>query len=404
MKRGPARRPPVNVSAVTRLPSLLLVCCALLAGCSIGDDDDGNTPQIGVQADDDEAATDLGFPLTATKNTTRVSGGDPIADVAGVAGAVWPATSDTTRPKAVVLVDKDNWQGGVAASVFAGGEIGAPVLLSDGGDLPSVSADTLERLDPRGTDLTKGAEVVRIGSVPPEPDGRKTMTIDGEDVYELASEIDRRHAVATGEPSDDVIIASGERAEYAIPAAAMAARSGDAVLFTARDELPRPTVDALKRHEKPDVFILGPETIIGSEVERRLRPLARRVQRVDGPTPVQNAIEFARFQSGSFGWGAEVPGQNFTVISTSRPLDAVGAASLATNGVFAPLLLTDDAETLPRSLESYFLDVQPGFENDPRLSVFNHVWILGDEETISVEQQGRIDEITSLIPVEITGD
>ena len=386
---------------MARLPALLLACCAFLAGCSIGDED-GSPPQIGVQADDEEAATDLGFPVTATKNTTRVAGGDAIADVAGVAGAVWPATSDTSRPKAVVLVDKDNWQGGVAASVFAGGEIGAPVLLSDGGDLPAVSSGTLERLDPPGSDLTSDAAIIRIGSRPPEPDGFKTTTIDGDDVYELAAQIDRFHAVATGEPSDDVIVASGERAEYAMPAAAMAARSGDAVILAGANDLPAPSVEALRRHEKPDVFILGPETIIGSGVERKLRPLARRVQRVDGPTPVQNAIEFARFQSGSFGWGAEVPGQNFTIASTSRPIDAVGAASLAANGVFAPLLLTDDAETLPRSLESYLLDVQPGFETDPRLSVFNHVWILGDDDAISVEQQGRIDEITALIPVEIS--
>jgi hypothetical protein len=386
---------------VTRLPTILVACCALFAGCSIGDDDETAAP-IAVQSDDEEAAAELGFPFTATKNTTRVAGADAIADVAGVAGAVWPSTSDTTRPRAVVIVDKDNWQGGIAASAFAGTAFRAPILLSDGGELPSVSADTLDRLDPPGADVTKNAEIIRIGSVPPEPDGRRTTTIDGDDVYALASEIDRAHAVATGEPSDDVIVASGERAEYAMPAAAMAARSGDAVLFAARDELPEPTVEALERHDKPDVFVLGPESVVSAEVERKLRPLARRVQRVDGPTPVQNAIEFARFQSGSFGWGAEVPGQNFTVVSTSRPLDAVGAASLATNGVFAPLLLTDDADTLPRSLESYLLDVQPGFETDPRLSVFNHVWILGDEDTISVEQQGRLDEVTSLIPVQIS--
>ena len=386
---------------MARLPALFLACCALFAGCSVGDDDGDTPPQIGVKADDEEAATDLGFPFTATKNTTRVGGGDPIADVAGVAGAVWPATSETTRPKAVVLVDKDNWQGGVAASVFAGGSIGAPVLLSDDDDLPAVSADTLDRLDPSGSGLEKNAEIIRIGSRPPEPDGFKTTTIDGEDIYELAAEIDRFHTVATGEPSDDVIIASGERAEYAMPAAAMAARSGDAVLFAGSDDLPAPSVDGLKRHDKPDVFILGPETVIGTEVERKLKPLARGVRRVQGPTPVLNAIAFARFQSGNFGWGAEVPGQNFTIASTSRPLDAAGAASLATNGVFAPLLLTDDSETLPRSLESFLLDVQPGFEDDPRLSVFNHVWILGDEDTISVEQQGRIDEISSLIPVQI---
>jgi hypothetical protein len=388
---------------VARLPSLLLACCALFAGCSLGDDND-TPPQIGVKADDEQAAADLGFPFTATKNTTRVGGGDAIADVAGVAGAVWPATSDTTRPKAVVLVDKDNWQGGVAASVFAGEGIGAPLLLSDDDDLPAVSQDTLDRLDPKGADVTKGAAVIRIGSRPPEPGGYKTTTIDGDDVYALAAEIDKFHAVATGEPSDDVIIASGERAEYAMPAAAMAARSGDAVLLAGRTDLPAPSVEGLKRHEKPDVFVLGPDSVIGPEVEKKLKPLARRVQRVQGPTPVQNAIEFARFQSGSFGWGAEVPGQNFTIASTSRPLDAAGAASLATNGVFAPLLLTDDPDTLPRSLESYLLDVQPGFEADPRLSVFNHVWILGDEDTISVEEQGRIDEVSALIPVEISGE
>jgi hypothetical protein len=386
---------------VTRLVLLLLACCSLLAGCSIGEEDDTPPPQIGVPADDEEAAADLGFPFTATKNTTRVGGGDAIADVAGVASAVWPATSETTRPNAVVLVDKDNWQGGIAASVFAGRPIGAPVLLSDGGDLSAVTSDTLGRLDPRGSDLTDDAEVIRIGSRPPEPDGRRTTTIDADDVYALAAEIDRFHAVATGEPSDDVILATGERAEYAMPAAAMAARSGDAVLLTARDELPEPTIAALKRHDRPDVFILGPDAVIGRAVERRLRPLAGRIRRIDGPTPVQNAIAFARFRSGGFGWGADVPGQNFTVVSTARPLDAVGAASLATNGVFAPLLLTDDPETLPRSLESYLLDVQPGFEGDPSLSVYNHVWILGDDETISVEQQGRLDEITTLIPVQL---
>ena len=386
---------------MARLLPLFLALCVFLAGCSIGEDDQQTPPQIGVSSDDDEAAADLGFPFTATKNTTRVGGGDSAADVAGVASAVWPATSESTRPNAVVLVEKDNWQGGVAASVLAGGPVGAPLLLSDDDELPAVTRDTLNRLDPRGSDLTKDARVIRIGSRPPEPAGRKTTTIDGDDVFELAGEIDKFVAVAKGEPSDDVIVASGERAEYAMPAAALSARSGDSVLFATRDELPAPTAEALERHEKPDVFVLGPESVIGKNVMRKLKPLARRVQRIDGPTPVQNAIELARFQSGGFGWGAEVPGQNLTIASTARPLDAVGAASLATNGVFAPLLLTDDAETLPRSLESYLLDVQPGFEDDPSLSVFNHVWILGDDDTISVEQQGRIDEVSTLIPVEL---
>jgi hypothetical protein len=68
--------------------------------------------------------------------------------------------------------------------------------------------------------------------------------------------------------------------------------------------------------------------------------------------------------------------------------------------VFAPLLLTDDAEQLPEALESYLLSVQPGYEDDPRDAVYNRAWILGDDSAISVRQQAQVDTITELIPVQ----
>ena len=95
---------------------------------------------------------------------------------------------------------------------------------------------------------------------------------------------------------------------------------------------------------------------------------------------MENAIAFARYEKGDFGWGVVVPGYNFAIASTERPLDAAAAASLATRGVFAPLLLTDDAAELPRPLESYLLSVQPGYEDDPGQAVYNRAWILGDDE------------------------
>ena len=122
--------------------------------------------------------------------------------------------------------------------------------------------------------------------------------------------------------------------------------------------------------------------------------------RIQGRTPVSNAIAFARYQKGDFGWGVVVPGYNFTVAGTSRPLDAAASAALATNGVFAPLLLTDDAKDLPQALEDYLLSVQPGYEDDPGQAVYNRVWLLGDDKQISVDEQARIDQITELIPVQ----
>src|ERR687895_867632 len=109
-----------------RLAVALLVT-GLIGGCSLGDEDD-RPPQLGVEPDDSQAAEKLGFPSTATRNTIRVGGSDAVADAAGVAGALSPATGDADRPTAVVLVDQDDWATAVAAAVLVGRPIGAPIL------------------------------------------------------------------------------------------------------------------------------------------------------------------------------------------------------------------------------------------------------------------------------------
>ena len=295
-----------------------------------------------------------------------------------MATVVFPGTSQSTRPTAVVLVDKDDWQAGVTASALAASPIGAPLLVSDGDELSAVTADALARLDPRGSDLSKDAQVIRIGDEPPRPEGFKTAVIAGKDPYDRAAAIDRFFSAAKGRPSRDVVVASGEQAEYAMPAAAWAARSGDTVLLTEKDKLPEATRKALAEHEKPNIFVLGPESVISPKVADALKKLGK-VSRIEGPNPVENAIEFARYGKGGFGWNIKAPGFNFTLAGTERPLDAAAAAALATNGTFAPLLVTDRPDPLPEALESYFLSVQPGYENDdPGQAVYNRVWILGD--------------------------
>jgi hypothetical protein len=383
------------------VPALALL--AFLCGCSLGDEETSRPPQLGVEAEDEEAAEKLGFPSSATRNTIRVGGSDAAADAAGVAGALYPATGTSDRPTAVALVDQDDWQTAIAASVLAGPPIGAPLLLSDGNQLPAVTEDTLERLEPRGSDLSEDAQVIRIGPDVARPEGYKTALIQGEDPYERAAAIDRFFSAARGRPSGDVVLYSGDRAEWAMPAASWAARSGDAVLPVEADSIPRPVARALADHERPNVYLLGPERIISERVADRLkeRRLARSINRIEGETPVENAIAFARYQKGDFGWKVNIPGYNFAIASTTRPADAAAAAPLATRGVFAPLLLTDDPEALPEALESYLLSVQPGYEGDPRDAVYNRAWILGDDTAISVRQQAQIDTITELIPVQV---
>jgi hypothetical protein len=381
--------------------AVALLLLGLLGGCSLGDEDD-RPPQLGVEPDDDQAAEKLGFPSTATRNTVRVGGADAVADAAGVAGALFPATGSTDRPTAVVLVDSEDWQSAIAAAVLAGPPIGAPLLLSDGDDLPAVTEETLDALQPSGSDLSKDAQVIRIGDDVARPEGFKTAVVQGRDPFARAAAIDRFVSAARGRPSADGVLYSAEDPEWAMPAAAWAARSGDAALPVNRDSIPPAIRKALSEHEQPSVHLLGPPEAISEAVERQLRRrrLAGSVSRVEADTPVDNAIAFARYERGDFGWGVVVPGYNFTIANLDRPLDAAAAAALATRGVFAPLLLTDDAETLPAALRDYLLSVQPGYEDDPGEAVYNRAWILGDDSAISVRQQAQIDATTELIPVQ----
>jgi hypothetical protein len=385
-----------------------VLAAAVLSGCSLkanSDETSGGapltTPPSGAKSSDKKAAEQLGFPITATRNTTRVSGSDAAADAAGVASALFPASSLETRPPAVVLVDKDDWQSAVAAGALVAAPLRAPILLTDGGSLPPVTSETLDRLKPKGASLARGAQTILIGSKPGPPKGLKSAAIErgSDDPYTLAVGIDKFSSVVNGKASGDVIVASGEKPEYAMPAAAWAARSGDAVLFTKRDSLPTPTKKALTDHQKPNIWVLGPTDAVSANVEKQLRKYGK-VARIDGATPVDNAIAFARYKKGGFGWGAVVPGQNLTIANLSRPSDAAAAAGLAANGIFAPLLLTDKPE-LPRNLESYLLDIQPGFENgDPSQGVYNHVWILGGADALSPASQDRVDAAAALVPVD----
>ena len=386
-----------------RIPVIFAALASVcLAGCSIGgggDGDNGGVSSAAPTSSQSQAAAKLGFPVVATRNTVRVGGGDAVADLAGTVTAVFPATSDATKPHAVVLVDKDDWQGAVAASVLEAAPLGAPILASDGGDLPAASRDALKRLDPSGADLARDAQVIRVGPKPPAPSGFKSGKIAAADPYATAAAVDRFFTAIRGRPSPHVIVASGEQAAYAMPAASWAARSGDSVLFTRRDAVPAVTTAAIRAHSKPDIYVLGPESVISPAVEKQLKKLGT-VRRVQGATPVANAVALSRYSRRGFGWGVTVPGYNFALASTTRPLDAAAAATLATNGVFAPMLLTNSTTGLPSDVSGYLLDVQPGYDKDPSTGVYNRVWILGDTKTVPLSAQGRLDEITRLVPVQ----
>jgi len=184
-----------------------------------------------------------------------------------------------------------------------------------------------------------------------------------------------------------------------MPAASWAARSGDPVLFVNKDSVPKPTIEALKRDKGANVYALGPPSAISDKALTNAGSATSNVVRIGDTDPVANAIAFARYSNGSFGWNITDPGHGLVIASDKDPMDAAAAAPLSASGTWGPLLITDDAAQVPESLRGFLLDIKPGYVDDPTRAVYNHVWIIGDQATISVAFQAQVDDLAEVAPV-----
>jgi hypothetical protein len=281
-----------------------------------------------------------------------------------------------------------------------GTDLRAPVLFTDGDDIPAATQRALEELEPSGAQEAGGAQVILIGDVP-TPSGYETTEVRGSNPAALARAIDALAIAAAGSPSDTVVIASAEQAPFAMPAAGWAAKSGDPVLYVNDEGVPRETREALRSHQQPRIYVLGPSRLISPDVTRVLREFGT-VTRVGGQDPISNAVEFARFNDGRFGWGVVDPGHGVVLLNESNSADAAAAAPLSTSGKYGPLLLVDDAEELPGPVREFLLDIQPGFDEDPVRGVYNHAWIIGDEGALTATVQAQVDALLEIVPVDPT--
>ena len=355
-------------------------------------------PTVVVRKSQPQAAQDIGFPEFATKNTTRVSGADPVADAAGVALAVYPSAGGSPRPSAVTLVPDDDWQAGVAAASLVAEPVGSPILVSTADAVPALTADALAALAPTGSAATDHKQLFVIGGAS-APSGATAASVDAADPAKLAVGIAAlRQKLANGPPAHLLLVGSQAPA-YAMPAAAWAARSGDPVLFTDRDSVPPATIAAVKRYPGVPVYVLGPPSVVSAKAMAEVGKVAAQVRRISGPDPVSSAVAFARYSDGGFGWDVNDPGHGFVIAAASRPLDAAAAAALSASGTWGPLLVTDSAAAPPAALHNYLLDLKPGYAGDPTRAVYNHIWLIGDQSTISVPFQGEVDDLAEVTKI-----
>jgi hypothetical protein len=394
----------------TLLCPLLAACALLLTACGTKTQLI-HTPAVTIESSSVHAPVQIGYPIIATKNTTRVDSPDPIADAAAVALAVYPSIGAGTHPAVVTMAPTGDWQAALAASVLMAGPFHAPILLSGPSAIPPVTERTLNTMNPRGSGASRGAQLIRVGPVPRFP-GMHTVAIRGHDPYSLAAAIDRFAAAAAGTPSPDVVIASGDDPQYAMPAAGWAAESGNPILYVSKSGVPAATKQALIAHGKPHIYVLGPPSVIPDSVVAQLQKYGS-VKRVAGNDPAANAVAFAAYRDppcvnlqpcahvpGSFGWALRSPGHGYTLINASRPLDAAAAAPLSASGSFGPELLITDPGSLPNSVLNFFLNyATPGYTAEgPTAAVYNHGWVIGDQSAISLSVQAEMDTLLEAVP------
>ncbi len=402
--REPRRSPPLRValnpmrsaprprSARTRVAAIAAAGALALSAC--GSDD---APSVAAPKGEPEAVANLGFPVVATRNTTRTATNDPALAAAAVARAIYSGGAAETQARAVAIVDQGDWRAALAATSLMAPPLGAPVLFSDGATLPETTKDAIEALRPAGSAAAGGAQAIRIGGVG-RPSGLRTTDIDGADGLEIATAVDRFIRATRTRTANRVLIVSADHPDFAAPAASWLAKSGDALGFVRGDEIPPSTVRLLRSQPKAAIYVLGPTNVVTPAATKALREYGT-VRRIGGADPVANAVGFARYSDGAFGWNINEPGHGFSFARSGEILDAVTLAPFSASGLHGPLLLLDKPDVLPQAVQRYLIDVQPGYQNDPARGVYNRGWLTGDISRISATLQSQLDALLEIAPV-----
>ena len=350
----------------------------------------------------------------ATRNTTRLGGGDPASDAAGVARAAYPGFTAASRPQAVVLVDGHDWAAALAASALAGAPLGAPLLYSEGDALPAATASAMRALHPTGAGALGGAQVIRIGASAPVPEGLRTRTVASDRGPAVAVAVEHLLELLRGElPRQVIVLAEDAPRALQMPAAGLSAESGAPILLVTAAGVPEATAAELLRLGRPAIYVVDPSSVGGPTLAAlaRLGPVtAIPGGSTPGATgsPAENADAVARFTDGSFGWGVKEPGHGLVFANAGRPFDAPAGALLSASGNYGPLLLLESPGALPTALASYLSDIQPAYGSAPRYQpvhgAYNHGWLIGDERAISAPAQAEIDTLLEISPRRVSSE
>ncbi|MDW7683829.1 MAG: cell wall-binding repeat-containing protein [Bacillota bacterium] len=348
-------------------------------------------------------------PIDQSLAAKRLPGKDAIKVAIAVSQNIYPATFADNKPGAVILVPKDDWMAAVLATEIIHFPINAPILYIDNNNIPRETLDEIKRLDPEGLFLDGNIKVILLT----EPDGSierqlkeeklKFRVLSAETPEKLASLLDDYKAMFHVDHDDEVIIMPKDPT-YAVIATSWVAHMGHSLFYVGDDGLSASLRNSLaKRPQDAFIYVLGDEKTIPPEVTEELAVYGH-VQRIPGGDPFEMSTGFAAYldfgpnfgwwirrTTRQFGWAVGEAGHNFTFINPDFPLYVPPAAALSHKGKHGPILLVNQ-DTVTASVSRYLRSVQPTFLSSQE-QLFNHGWIIGDNNAISSSVQAEVDRL-----------
>jgi hypothetical protein len=376
---------------VTRPQSLLAVSLACLGLVVTACDDDERRAASGAPL----LASDPAEQLEFGRNVARVGGTSP-PDVAGAALLAAYPESGETRPTAWFLLPQQKWQAAALGAQFATPPINGALVPIDREFIPAAGVDILSRVSARGYPKGKGLEAIVLGKAGTDvfvdlTDRKlKATAITAPSPSSLSEKLVPFHGGGAGKYSTNIVVASADHRDYALPAAAWSAYSGDTLVFVTGDGVPPATARILAqreklRLEKPRIYVIGPETVIPAGVASQLAAHGE-VKRVAGDSAAATSVALARYYDAEtlFGWNLKKGPASVSLVNANDWGNAVGAWIFAGAGPQAPLLLTQSSDKLPPPVARYVEAL--GRSGEP-----SQAFVFGDRESISSRQLQQLD-------------
>lgn len=281
-------------------------------------------PEVMLTVDEVVEPPARGVVTPFANGTTRLAGSDRYTTAISVASKYEPGVP------AVFVATGRNFPDALSASAAAA-LLGAPLLLTHPGSLPSAVRNEIVRLKPADIYVVGGPGVVS-DAVEYDLDAIAPVTrLDGADRYETGLDI----VNSTFASATHAVIATGTNFPDALGATGVAGSLGAPVILVRGNQahVPDTVMETLVRLGVDNVLIAGGTSVVSSGIEQHLRTSGYTVTRYGGADRYETAalINRAHFGAGSSDAMFLATGRNFP--------DALAGAALA-GRMAAPMYVT----------------------------------------------------------------